>query len=106
MVPETYAPTSTVMTGSTAPVVVIIRVTGPRVTSAVTYAGGSGRRPQKPYPTAPSVISPRAMAHGRKRPFMRAHDMRSGAPRRFPHPGSTERKSARLTTPAPSGAER
>ena len=36
MVPETYAPTSTVMTGSTAPVVVIVRTTGPRVTSAVT----------------------------------------------------------------------
>src|SRR5262249_27511037 len=32
MVPETYAPTSTVMTGSTAPVVVMVRTTEPRVT--------------------------------------------------------------------------
>src|SRR5262249_26189205 len=46
IVPETYAATCTVMTESTAPVVVIVRTTGPRVTSAVTYDGACGARRQ------------------------------------------------------------
>ena len=44
MGPETYVPTSTTVTGFTVPVAVRATATVPRVTGAVTYRAGVGRR--------------------------------------------------------------
>src|SRR5437773_9126043 len=53
------------MTGSTAPVVVIARTIGPRVTSAVRYRGSAGRRYQRTDAIRPTTMTPEAIAHRR-----------------------------------------
>src|SRR5438128_216478 len=53
------------MTGSTAPVVVIARTIGPRVTSAVTWRGSAGRRYQRTDAIRPTTMTPEAIAHWR-----------------------------------------